>query len=150
MKEQEKAKQLWHLFYFMGKMRMQSQAQDEARMRDVMTLGMIAAEIERSEKGMIKMSDVSAYFRITPAAVSQLVRIYERKGWLVRTVLESDRRSVYLYLSEEGMRLLKEQEQGAMQGIVDFIHYLGEEDSDALIRILQKAKDYGPIVKHRK
>lgn len=150
MDDQTKAKQLWHLLYLMGKMKMQEQAHGEVRMRDVMTLGIIAAEIEKSDKGLIKMSEVSTSFQITPAAVSQLVRMYERKGWLQRVILEDDRRSVYLCLSEQGKRLLKEKEQGAMQGIVDFIHYLGDADSDALIRILQKARDYGPIMKHRK
>lgn len=90
---------------------------------------------------------MSLYFRITPAAVSQMVKEYERKGWVERVVLEHDRRSVYLKVSEEAKALLKQNEEMAMKGIIDFIHYLGEEDSDALLRILEKAKDYGPLIK---
>ena len=113
----------------------------------MMTLGVILDETEKSETGMIKMSDVSHIFHITPAAVSQMVRDYERKGWLNRVVLEHDRRSVYLRFTPEALELLKQNEEELLAGIVQFIHYLGEEDSDALLRILDKAKAYGPIMK---
>lgn len=145
MNEVEKAKQLWHLMYLMSKLKMDRHAQDEVRMRDVMTLGRIAAAIQESEMGLVKMCDVSAYFQISPAAVSQFVREYERKGWLKRVVLDSDRRSVYLRVSESGLCMLKEHEEKAMKHIVDFLHYLGEEDSAALLRILDKAKDFEPM-----
>ena len=93
------------------------------------------------------MSDVSHIFHITPAAVTQMVREYERKGWIERVVLASDRRSVYLQLTDQASKLLKQNEAELLAGIVDFIHYLGDEDSDALLRILDKAKAYGPIMK---
>lgn len=149
MQEEEKAKRLWHLFYLMGKMRAHANAKEEVRMRDVMTLCSIALLIEKDIRHLIKMSDISAYFLITPAAVSQLVRDYERKGWLRRVVSQQDRRSVYVEITNAGKQLLEEQEKDAMHDIIAFLHYLGEEDSDALIRILEKATDYGPIMKQR-
>ncbi len=150
MNDIDKAKRLSHLFYIMKKRHLsahESQKQRFFRMRDMMTLGVILDEIEKSETGMIKMSDVSHIFRITPAAVSQMVRDYEQKGWLKRVVLEHDRRSVYLQFTAEALELLKQNEEELLAGIVQFIHYLGEEDSDALLRILDKAKAYGPIMK---
>lgn len=150
MNDIEKAKRFSHLFYIMRKQHLSAHEgsnQRLFRMRDMMTLGAIQAETEKSENGMIKMSDVSHIFHITPAAVTQMVREYERKGWMERVVLESDRRSVYLQLTDQASKLLKQNEAELLAGIVDFIHYLGDEDSDALLRILDKAKAYGPIMK---
>jgi len=146
MTEIEKAKRLGHLFYIMRKEHTQEHHRD-IKKRDVMALGVIQAAIDEQADGLVKMSDVSAFFRITPAAVSQMVREYERKGWIKRVIWENDRRCVYLKVTKAGRSVLKNCEESAMQEIVDFIHYLGEEDSDALIRILEKAKDYGPFCK---
>lgn len=150
MNDIEKAKRLSHLFYIMRKKQLSShecQNQQLFRMRDMITLSAILDESEKSETGMIKMSDVSHIFHITPAAVSQMVREYERKGWLERVVLENDRRSVYLRFTPQALALLKQNEAKLLAEIVKFIHYLGDEDSDALLRILDKAKAYGPIMK---
>ena len=150
MNDIEKAKRLSHLFYIMrrGHMPKPSHLSQELRIRDMMVLDVIKEAIERQKDGLVKMSDISMHFRITPAAASQMVREYERNGWLERVILDSDRRSVYLKVTNQAMELLKQNEEKLMQGIVDFIHYLGETDSDALIRILEKAKEYGPIMNH--
>lgn len=151
MTDIEKAKRLAHLFYIMSKGHMRDHDhhchEHRIRKRDVLTLGAVLSCIDAQEDGLVKMSDMSTYFRITPAAVSQMVREYEKKDWIERVVLDNDRRSVYLKVTPVAKALLKQNEEEAMKGIVEFLHYLGEEDSDALIRILEKAKDYGPIIK---
>ncbi len=151
MDDFEKAKRLEHLFYIMRKQRMpgHSHVPQEFKMRDMMMLDSIKQALDNAKDGLVKMSEISTLFRITPAAASQMVREYERKGWIRRVILDSDRRSVYCELTDEANELLKQNEECMMQGVVDFIHYLGEEDSDALIRILEKAKAYGPIFDHR-
>lgn len=149
MTDIEKAKRLVHLFYIMRKEHTPHDHQGPCgfRQRDFMTLNALMTRINNQADGLVKMSDMSVYFRITPAAVSQMVREYEKKGWIERVVLESDRRSVYLKVTDEAKALLKQNEEAAMQGIIEFIDFLGEEDSEALIRILEKAKTYGPIMK---
>lgn len=151
MTDLEKANRLVQLFYIMRKEHFSvhdcHHPLYQLRMRDVMTLGSILEEMEKSEVGMIKMSDVSNLFKITPAAVSQMVKEYEKKGWIKRVILENDRRSVYLQVTSQAQALLQHNQEKVMQGIVDFIRYLGDEDSEAFIRILDKMKAYGPIVK---
>ncbi len=150
MTDIEKAKRMVQLFYIMRKEHFSihdCHVLSQMRMRDVMTLGAILEEMEKSEVGMIKMSDVSNLFKITPAAVSQMVKEYEKKGWMVRVILENDRRSVYLRVTLQAQALMQQNQEKVMQGIVDFIRYLGDEDSDAFLRILDKTKAYGTIVK---
>lgn len=61
------------------------QKQPNVKHRDIM---MLDAIIKMGD--LVKMSDISAYFQITPAAVSQCIKNFEKKGWVERTVLESD------------------------------------------------------------
>lgn len=151
MTDIEKAKKLVHMFYILKKEHgRNSPCEGHIKHRDIMALGALSGFIEKNKDGLVKMSEISEYFHVTPAAISQMVREYERKGWVTRVTLESDRRSVYLKLTDETVTILHDCEANAMQGIVDFMNYLGDEDSDALLRILEKARDYGPIMKHMK
>ena len=87
----------------------------------------------------VKMSDLSTYFQITPAAVSQCVRNYEKKGWVERIILENDRRSVYIKVSDEAKELVAKVEEETKQTLVEFVSTLDENDAQAFVRILEKA-----------
>ena len=151
MTDLEKAKKLIHMFYILQKEQTRNSVSDgHIKHRDIMALGSLNGFISKNENGYVKMSEISEYFHVTPAAISQMVREYERKGWVTRVMLENDRRSVYLQLTKEAIVLLHDCEANALQGIVDFMNYLGDEDSDALLRILEKARAYGPIMHYTK
>lgn len=148
MTDIEKAKKLTHCFYVLQRQHKHEHTHEHIRRRDIMALEAVTQIMRKQGDGLIKMSALSDYFNVTPAAVSQMVREYERKGWIERVVLEHDRRSVYLNVTKEAKALIKRNEEACMKDIVDFISYLGEEDSDAFIRILEKAMEYGPLMKH--
>lgn len=151
MSDIEKAKRLTHLFYVMQHQhKHEAPREDHIRRRDIMTLEAIQYILKQEDETLIKMSKVSECFNITPAAVSQMIRDYERRGWIERVVLDTDRRSVYLKVSDDAAKLIKENEEACMEDTVAFIEYLGKADSEAFIRILEKAAAYGPIMKHRK
>lgn len=151
MTDIEKAKELTHLFYVLSKQHNRTfHHEQHMKRRDIMALGMVQSMIAKQEDGLVKMSEISEMFRVTPAAVSQMVREYEKKGWLERVVLDSDRRSVYLKVTKEAIALIHKNEEEAMQSITDFVRYLGDEDSDALLRILKKANEYGSILCQKK
>lgn len=146
MDDFEKAKRLERLLFILRHIHMpHEQMSQKFRIRDMMVLDVILKAIAHQADGLVKMSDLSIYFHITPAATSQMVREYEGKGWIEREILDRDRRSVYLKVTDQAIALLKENEQCLMRGMMDFIAYLGEDDSDALIRILEKATAYRPI-----
>lgn len=156
MTDMEKAKTLIHLFYVIQKKHIRGHNQHDRNImkdRDIMALGAVSM-IQQRQDDLLKMSDISEYFHVTPAAISQMVRGYEANGWVERVYLEHDRRSVYLKITPSAKALLEKNEKMALSRFTEFIEYLGKEDSDALIRILEKAKAYGPImppdVKERK
>lgn len=107
--------------------------------RDMMMLTEIC---ELGKSDMVKMSTISDYFHITPAAVSQCIRNFEKEGWVERTVLDNDRRSVYVKVSEKAKQVMKTNHDEMFKRLLSFIHYLGEEDSKHLLRIMDKSIDY--------
>ena len=107
--------------------------------RDMMILhGMIHLNPE----GMIKMSQIKDHFHVSPAAVSQGIRSFEQQGWVERVILDSDRRSVYIRVTEKGRRLMAQKEQEFCDQLSAYFRYLGEADSLALIRILERTIGY--------
>ena len=146
MADTEKAKQIAHLFFITNKSMKAGNLRDfhdhHMRKRDVWMLGTILGYIKEHHVEMMKMSEISTYFHITPAAVSQMIKEYERKGWVERIILDQDRRSVYLKVTDSGEKMLKQNEEAAMKDLIDFLEFIGDEDSDALIRILEKAASF--------
>lgn len=148
MDEMEIVRRLYHIFYSMRKESIhldQHKEHHAIRSRDLMLLDTIV-----QSNNMMKMSDISTYFNVTPAAVSQMIRILEKKKWVERIVLDQDRRSVYIKVSELGMELIEENEQHVTEKIVEFIEILGEEDGEALIRILEKSRAFFKQMKEEK
>ncbi len=146
MADTEKAKQIAHLFFITNKSMKEGNLRNfhdhHMRKRDVWMLGTILGYIKEHHVEMMKMSEISTYFHITPAAVSQMIKEYERKGWVERIILDQDRRSVYLKVTDSGEKMLKQNEEAAMKDLIDFLEFIGDEDSDALIRILEKAASF--------
>lgn len=137
MDEMEIVRRLTHLFYMFRKENASS-FDDHPRIRhkDIMMLDAILS-INSGE--LVKMSDISSYLQVTPAAVSQFIKGYEKKGWVERVVLETDRRSVYIKVSDEARHVMKSCEKHMTESLYQFIEALGEEDAEAFLRIMEKA-----------
>ncbi len=87
----------------------------------------------------VKMNDISAFFQISPAAVSQVMKHLEEKEWIQRITEEQDKRSVYICVTEQGRKVLVDQQKKMKEKLVRFIDMLGEEDAQAFVRILEKS-----------
>ncbi len=90
----------------------------------------------------VKMNDISAYFQISPAAVSQVMKHLEEKEWIQRTTEAQDKRSVYICVTEQGRQVLIDQQHKVKEKLVRFIDMLGEEDAQAFVRILEKSLEF--------
>lgn len=87
----------------------------------------------------VKMSELSMHFQVTPAAISQTVNTLEKKGWVERIHFANDRRSVYVKVKEEAIEHMHKKADLLKENLASFITMLGEDDTQALIRILEKA-----------
>ena len=152
MDEMEIVRRLTHLFYMFRKENASS-FDDHPRIRhkDIM---MLDAILSINSGDLVKMSDISSYLQVTPAAVSQFIKGYEKKGWVERVVLETDRRSVYIKVSDEARQVMKSCEKHMTESLYQFIEALGEEDAEAFLRIMEKAvafsKEKRKKIKHEK
>lgn len=141
MDEQSEKKiiqEIFHLLYLFQKengMLLNPQPKDLSH-RDLMILDAILRM--HPDGSPVKMSDISAYFQITPAAVSQGIRSFERKGLVERIRPCHDRRSVYVQVSEKAKEQMRQSAAAMRKNLQAFIQLLGEEDAQALIRILEK------------
>ena len=146
MDEMEIVRRLYHMFYMMRRESVRFSGFEDhhgIKNRDLMILDSIV-----QGGNLMKMSDISAYFNVTPAAVSQMMRSLEKNNWIERVILENDRRSVYIKASKLGMEVIEKNEQHVTEKLVEFIEILGEDDSQALIRILEKCGEHLKTIKN--
>lgn len=107
------------------------------RLRDMMILDAIL------RKGnWIKMSDLSELFSITKAAISQEVKHLEEMQWIERVKSEMDKRTTYIRVSETGKETLFFHQKSVRNKCKDFMEFIGEEDAQALERILKKGIEF--------
>ena len=112
---------------------------------------LILHEVGRmNEQGMLRMNQIRDHFNVSPAAISQGIRSFEEKGWVERVTLENDRRSVYIRMTDKGERLMKEKEEEFIERMMDYFSFLGEEDSNNLVRIVEKTVEYRKLNSDRK
>ena len=139
MEDQTIVQQLMVLFYMFQKENgaMMTVRPKHMKHRDVMILeGIMRMHPDGSP---VKMSDISEYFKVTPAAVSQVVRVFEEKGWVKRVTPAHDRRRAYIQVTDTARQYMKECMTHMQENLQMFITLLGEEDARALVRILEKA-----------
>lgn len=136
MDEMDIVRKVTHLFYvFRKENMMKSEEHPKMKHRDIM---MLDAIMKLNNGDLVKMSDISTYFQITPAAVSQLIKGFEKKQWVERIVLENDRRSVYIKVSDSAKQMINSCERHMRDTLIAFIEELGEDDAQAFVRILEK------------
>ncbi|MEG0265063.1 MAG: MarR family transcriptional regulator [Erysipelotrichaceae bacterium] len=145
MEDYEKVRRFFHLTYiFKNQFSEKNEKHDDLSPRDCMMLRTI---IKLGKENPVKMSMISDHFHISPAAISQVARKFEMKGWIERIILDSDRRSVYVQVTPQACKMLRVKEKQIAQRLESFLSYLGEEDSSALIRIMEKAIEFGNTLK---
>ncbi len=98
--------------------------------------------ILKSENSQVMMSELSDYLDITPAAVSQLIQKYENVGYVKRVRSEKDRRKVYIQVEEEVKDTIMKEWEKRKNKIMNFLDFIGEEDTDAILRILNKLYEF--------
>ena len=91
MNEQKVVQEILYMLYLFqkenGTMLKARPKPEEMNHREIMVLQAICRM--HPDGTPVKMSDLSAFFQVTPAAVSQTIRAFERKEWVERGRPES-------------------------------------------------------------
>lgn len=89
----------------------------------------------------MKTSELTKDLCITKPATSKMLNAMEEKGYINRVSNKSDRRVVYVKLTNEGEEFLKDQNKKFENFTCKVVEKMGEEDTDNLIRLFGKLYD---------
>ena len=89
------------------------------------------------EKGVMgaTISSLSENLEISKPAVTKAVNYLEKHSFVTRATGQSDRRQVYVMLTEEGKRVLEQARQSVMRNMDLLVQMLGDEDIAMFIRL---------------
>lgn len=111
---------------------------DGPRLKDVM----LFKTIYRAENHQITMSELASILGVSPAAVSQMVAGFEKKGLLQRGHSNTDRRTVYIQIVPEAIDMFQKRMDTHVENVYHYLDYLGESDCAHLRDILIKTNKY--------
>ncbi len=94
--------------------------------------------IKKSGDTEIKVSEISRMLQVKAPTVTQLINELESRGQVERITRSSDRRSVWIKITEEGEKVIEKAEEEIRKTYSGLIDYLGEEESRMLIASLNK------------
>lgn len=109
------------------------------RMRDLHLLKFVYFECEAHKTTMTKLAN---FLNITPAAASQIITSYEKKGWVERERSTTDRRTVYVKLTKKTKTVIEEKWNTHQARVMDFLEGLTDEECDCLESIVHKITEY--------
>ena len=111
-------------------------------LRDYMIFHYIYAE---NPMHQVQPSKLATYLEISPSAVSQLIANYEKRNWVKRVHSDTDRRNVYISLTDDAHELVKKhfplEEDLIRKAICD----CSPEDLSAFVRVLSRINQQIPI-----
>ena len=89
----------------------------------------------------ITVTHIAKFLDMTAAAMSKMLRLIEEKGYVERRLDDKDRRAVYICLTQKGEKLIREERNRVNARISKIIEILGNEDTNELLRLLNKLAD---------
>ncbi|MDD2717085.1 MAG: MarR family transcriptional regulator [Candidatus Wallbacteria bacterium] len=107
------------------------------RYREFMLLTTIMDAIDPKIRG-IKLSELSARLKVTPAAITQMVNTLAEGGYLERLSDSDDRRVVLVAPTELGRKFVRMKEQKFLENFRELVEYMGEHDSRELLRLMTR------------
>lgn len=79
---------------------------------------------------------------ISTARMTAILNSLEKKGLISREIDAQDRRRILIHVSPQGQILSQDKETALVSGITDMFAYLGEEDTQAVLRIIERLVHY--------
>lgn len=86
----------------------------------------------------IGLSEIRGYLSISKAAVSQILRVLEKKGYINRDIDKNNRRNLIVTLTQKGRDVLADKDNEFNDRLDKIITSLGEDDAKQMIRIINK------------
>jgi DNA-binding MarR family transcriptional regulator len=95
----------------------------------------------------IKLSDVAKTLRVTLPAVTHKVNDLVEKRFIEKEGSSKDLRITYIRLTPDGKAYVESIQEAYYKPLKQLVKHLGDEDTQALMRILDKISQMGKISK---
>jgi DNA-binding MarR family transcriptional regulator len=109
---------------------------------DIMVLFCVAF-CDMNEK--VKLSDIAKTLRVTLPAVTHKVNDLHEKNYVVKETSSKDLRVTYIRLTPEGKSYVESIKDAYYEPLKRITKHLGNEDTENLIRILDKISHMGKM-----
>ncbi len=97
---------------------------------------------QSDQSSLFSSTEISNLLGITPAAVTHMINPLEKAGCVERMNDENDRRLVLIRLTKKGNKIADSIIENFKEKLSGFIAYLGEEDSQTFIFLMNKLLKY--------
>lgn len=109
------------------------------RKNEMMLLMFLVHRLPPDSPGL-QPSELGKMLRLTRPTITSMVNSLEEHGYVVRINDEEDRRAVFVRPTEQGVELVNRARESFATNIAELINFLGEEDAQELIRIMEKVR----------
>lgn len=135
----QKSIELRNTIHTLGKVRMLKSGTCELKPAEKHVIFMLANVYEGKPA---KPSEIAKKLGVTLSAVSHHINALEKSEYIERVQDPTDKRILRVSLSEKGRELDELLKKKFFKKICDMVEFLGEEDSDELIRLVKRVSDY--------
>ncbi|WP_099224685.1 MarR family winged helix-turn-helix transcriptional regulator [Listeria costaricensis] len=90
----------------------------------------------------VKVANLGPMLHVSKPSVTQQINALEKKGLIKRIQNPEDKRAAYLQFTEKGEKLIASAIEQFHKSFLDMRDYIGEEDMETLIKLLDKLTDY--------
>jgi Transcriptional regulators len=127
--------QLKHLFHF-------APQESEITRGEFFVLNSIRSHAEKdtTEQG-VRLSSLYKNGHISKSGISQMLSSLERKGFVVRTMDETDRRAIFVRLTPFGTEFLEKMKQKLYEKMEQVIQRVGKDDIDLFMSLFDRFTD---------
>jgi len=89
-----------------------------------------------------RISDIAAATGMTLPGATQIIKALEQEKLVLRQKASQDKRSVLITLSDQGKAVMQPALEKLSLSFSGLFDYLGEQDSQELLRLMQKTEEY--------
>lgn len=97
--------------------------------------------------GCMQAKELADASEISNARVTAILNSAEKDGHIRRENISGDRRKINVILTEKGAEECNRRRNEVKESIVNYLEYIGENDTKELIRIFEKVNEYKALKK---
>lgn len=90
----------------------------------------------------ISLSIIRDKMKLAPSTITPIISSLEKRGFIERKIDESDRRNIYICLSNIGRRFTEKVDNELKNMLYEYIKYMGKNDTNEIIRLIKKTREF--------